>query len=107
LIARTWRGSTRRDDADRYLDYMKGTGVEEYLRTEGNRGALVLRREADEVVEFLFVSLRDSVDAIRRFAGDDYEKAVFYPEDDDLLVDRDLHVDHYAVAVDELSEARG
>jgi hypothetical protein len=83
---------------------MKETGVKEYLETEGNRGALVLRRNQGDSTQFLFLSLWDSVDAIRRFAGDDYEVAVFYPQDDEFLVERDLHVNHYEVAVDELTD---
>jgi hypothetical protein len=37
------------------------------------------------------------VDAIKAFAGDDHERAVFYPEDDRFLVERDLRVRHYEV----------
>jgi hypothetical protein len=40
----------------------------------------------------------ESMDAIRAFAGDDPEQAVFYPEDDRFLIDRDLTVAHYEVA---------
>lgn len=42
---------------------------------------------------------------MRRFAGDEYERAVFYPEDDAFLVERDLHVDHHEVAALELPSA--
>ena len=50
--------------------------------------------------EFLLVSLWDSEDAIRQFAGDDIEKAVFYPEDDRFLVERENRVSHYEVVFD-------
>ena len=91
------------EDAERYVSYMRATGVKEYVETEGNRGAFVLRRERDGKAEFLFVSLWDSMDAVRRFAGDDPERAVFYDEDDDFLIERDLHVDHFEVVIDELT----
>jgi heme-degrading monooxygenase HmoA len=103
VIARIWRGATRAEDADGYVAYMRTTGVREYLETEGNRGAVVLRRARDGKSEFVFLSLWESMDAVRRFAGDDPARAVFYDEDDDFLVERDLHVDHFEVVVDEVT----
>ena len=47
LIARTWWGTTRAADADRYLAYLQRTGLREYRNTAGNRGALALRRVED------------------------------------------------------------
>ena len=43
-------------------------------------------------------SLWDSIDAIKAFAGEDYETAVFYPEDDRYLVERDPTCTHWEVA---------
>lgn len=97
MIARTWRGWTSAADADRYVDYLNETGVKEYRGTPGNRGVLVLRRIADDRAEFLLVSLWDTMDAVRAFAGDDVAVAVFYPEDDAFLVDRERHADHFEV----------
>ena len=68
-----------------------------YRSTPGNRGVLALRRIAGDRAEFLLVTLWDSEEAIRRFAGDDIEQAVFYPEDDRFLVERDERVRHYEV----------
>ena len=97
MIARTWAGATRAADADTYLDYLHSTGLAEYRKTPGNRGVLALRRIAGNRAEFLLVTLWDSEEAIRRFAGDDIERAVFYPEDDRFLVARDDRVRHYEV----------
>jgi|SRR5919198_3284792 heme-degrading monooxygenase HmoA len=94
-IARIWRGAVRRDDADRYADYLRATGVKEYAETPGNRGVLMLRRDRGDLVEFVLVTLWDSLDAVRGFAGDDVERAVFYPEDDAFLVERDLSASHF------------
>lgn len=99
MIARTWRGWTSADDADRYVEYLNETGVKECRQTPGNRGVLLLRRVADDRAEFLFVSLWESMDAVRAFAGEDVDSAVFFPEDDAFLVDRDLHADHFDVMV--------
>jgi len=97
MIARTWRGATRAEDADRYLEYLHATGFPGYRETEGNRGVLALRRVEGDRAEFLLVTFWDSEQAIRRFAGDDPGRAVFYPEDDRFLVERGERVHHYEV----------
>lgn len=97
MIARTWRGATRAADADRYVEYLHRSGFPGYREVEGNRGVLALRRVRGDRAEFLLVTLWDSPEAVRRFAGDQPERAVFYPEDDRFLIERDEHVDHYEV----------
>ena len=96
-VARTWRGATRLDDAETYVEYLKGTGFRFYRETPGNLAVLALRRRQGDQAEFLLITLWESEDAIRRFAGDPIGRAVFYPEDDRFLVDRDTHVDHFEV----------
>ncbi|NIM75224.1 MAG: hypothetical protein GTO21_00690, partial [Armatimonadetes bacterium] len=85
MIARIWRGATEESKADEFIDYMLKTGVRDLRATEGNLGALVLRRVNHGHAEFLLISLWRSLDAIRRFAGDDIEKAVYYSEDKKYL----------------------
>lgn len=97
MIMRTWRGAVRPEDAERYLEHQAGTGVADYRATAGNLGVLVLRREAGDLVEVTTISLWESMDAVRAFAGDDPSVARFYPGDDDLLVEKDLHADHHEV----------
>jgi heme-degrading monooxygenase HmoA len=96
-IIRVWRGATRRSDGDAYEDYLEKTGFAEYSATEGNRGVYMTRRDVADRAEFCCVSLWESWDGVRAFAGDEPERAVFYPEDDRFLVDRELTVAHYAV----------
>ena len=57
----------------------------------------MLRRDDGDRTEFLTFSLWESLDAIRAFAGDDIETAVYYPEDDRFLIERDSTVKHYEV----------
>jgi heme-degrading monooxygenase HmoA len=97
MIARTWRGAVRSEDGDAYADYMQDTGVAGYVKTPGNRGAWMLRRELGATTEFVMFTLWESIDAVKNFAGDDHEVAVFYPEDDRYLVERDLTATHYEV----------
>ncbi len=97
MIARIWRGLTRESDKDTYFAYLQKTGLKEYAAIPGNRGVWTLRRVADVKCEFTLISLWDSMDAIKAFAGPDYEKAVFYPEDDKFLIERGPRVQHYEV----------
>ena len=97
LIARVWHGVTEAARADEYAGYLERTGAQECRATPGNRGVYVLRRIKQNRAEFTFISLWDSVDAIRRFAGEDYEKAHYYPEDRDFLLELEPFVDHYEV----------
>jgi heme-degrading monooxygenase HmoA len=101
-IARIWTGSVQRADADEYAAYIRDTGFAEYGRTPGNRGAWMLRRDDGEQTEFITLSMWESRDAIRAFAGEDIEAAVLYPEDERYLVDGRSTVTHYDV-VDQVS----
>jgi heme-degrading monooxygenase HmoA len=98
VIARIWRGAVRAEDRDEYAAYMEETGVKGYAETPGNRGTYMLRRDVDAKVEFVMFTLWDSLDAVKAFAGDDPATAVFYPEDDRFLVERDERATHFEVA---------
>ena len=100
MIARLWRGATPIDQADVYERYVEETGIRAYRATPGNRGAWILRKDEADRTEFLVISMWESWDAVRRFAGDDVDRAVFYPRDDDFLIERDERVIHYEVADD-------
>jgi heme-degrading monooxygenase HmoA len=97
MIARIWRGATARDARAEYIRYLRRTGIKAYMETPGNLGAWIFWRDVGDHTEFLTVSLWESGDAIAAFAGEDIDQAVFYPEDDRYLVDRNLTVDHYQV----------
>ena len=98
MIARTWRGAVRAEDAETYAEYIRTTGIAEYASTPGNRGAYLLYRIEGDRAEILTVSFWDSIDAVHGFAGEHVDTAVFYPEDDRYLVDRELTAKHYVVA---------
>ena len=98
MIARMWTGTVRLEHADAYADYIRDTGLAAYTVTPGNRGAWMLRHDDGDLTEFITFTLWDSEDAIRAFAGDDIETAVYYPEDDRYLVDRGPKVRHYVVS---------
>ena len=96
--ARVWRGWVRTEDTAAYAAYVEETGVGEYRRTPGNEGAWVLTRDlGDGRTEIVALSIWESLEAVRGFAGDDLEAAVYYPEDDRYLVQREETVSHYEV----------
>ena len=97
MIARIWKGVVREADKDIYHEYLKKTGLNEYASTPGNRGVYTLRRVSEGTCEFLLLTLWDSWDAIKAFAGSDYEKAVYYPEDDRYLLEKRPLFEHYEV----------
>ncbi len=98
MIARVWTGAVRVTDGDAYAEYMRVKGVAAYAETSGNRGVWMLRRDADDRTEFVMFTLWDSIDAVKAFAGENYETAVFYAEDERFLIERDLRATHYDVA---------
>lgn len=95
-IVRMWRGSVRSEDTDEYVAYIERTGMREYRETPGNLDAWMLTRDlGDGTTEIVTVSRWQSLEAIRGFAGADIESAVYYPEDDRFLVERDDTVRHW------------
>lgn len=98
MIGRIWRGAVRADDAAAYADYVRQTGIKGYEETPGNRGAWALWRIVGDRAEFVTVSFWESRQSIQAFAGPDIDKAVFYPDDDRFLIERDLTVSHYEIA---------
>ena len=100
-IARVWRGTTTAERADEYLRYLLQTGVAKCRSTMGNLAVSILRRDTDQGVEFTFRSDWNSWEAIRRFAGPEPDKAVYFPEDRDFLLSLSPDVEHHEVAVDE------
>jgi heme-degrading monooxygenase HmoA len=97
MIARIWRGRTSESDQDTYFEYLQATGLKDYASIPGNRGVWVLRRVYEGKAEFTLISLWDSWDALKSFAGPEYEKAVYYPEDKKFLLELEPHVTHYEV----------
>ena len=97
MIARTWHGRVPAAKGNAYEGYLHRTGLGDLAATAGNRGVLLLRRTEGDVTHFHLTSLWDSVDAIKRFAGEEYDRARYYDEDDDFLLEREPLVTHCEV----------
>ena len=99
MIARAWHGMTEASKADGYLEFLHRTGIRDYKVTRGNRGVYVLRRIEKDNAHFLLISLWDSMESIKAFAGDDIEKARYYADDKRWLLEFEPNVTHYEVLV--------
>jgi heme-degrading monooxygenase HmoA len=97
MIARTWHGVTPTAKADNYLHLMLTVAVPDYESIPGNRGVSVLRRIEGETAHFLLISLWESIEAIRQFAGTPVETAKYYDFDAEYLLEMEPTVTHYDV----------
>ena len=97
MIARIWHGMVPVSKSDEYLDLMQRIALPEYLATRGNRGAWCLRRTEADVTHFEMLTFWEDTDAIKRFAGDDYNLAKYYDSDPGYLIEMEAQVRHYEI----------
>jgi heme-degrading monooxygenase HmoA len=97
MIARHWRGWTKRKDADAYEALLKQNVLPELQKVEGYRGGYILRNDGPQETEFVVLNLFSSLDAVKRFAGPDYAVPVFEPEARTLLSRIEPEASHYEV----------
>jgi heme-degrading monooxygenase HmoA len=97
MIARIWHGVVPLEKAEEYLEKMRSVALPDYERTPGNRGAYCLQRVHGDLAHFKMLTFWDDVDAIKRFAGEDFQLARYYDFDDDFLVEKEPFVLHFEV----------
>jgi heme-degrading monooxygenase HmoA len=97
MIARHWRGWTKVQNADAYEALLKTRVLPELKNITGYRGGYILRNDGPTESEFIVLNLFDSLDAVRRFAGENYSQPVFEPEAKLILSRFDQVVNHYEV----------
>lgn len=95
MITRIWHGRTKASDADAYLAYIRETGLNDYLTTEGNLSAKILRRIDGDIGHFYTVTEWKDLQSIINFAGADYTKAKYYPADKKYLLEFEEEVQHF------------
>ena len=101
MIIRMWRGPVPKAKRAAYIDYLKKTGLDDYARTPGCKSVQLLCRDIGDQVEFLTVTTWDSIEAVKGFAGEDYMKARYYPEDEKFLTVFNPLVEHFEVVAGE------
>ena len=97
MIARIWHGVVPSDKSDEYLEYLNRTGIPDLRATAGNKEVKVHRRREGDRVHFLLISYWDSLDSIAVFAGSEIEKARYYPQDSEYLLELEPKAEHYEV----------
>lgn len=100
MIGRIWHGWTTRANASAYETLLRGEILPGIHRVRGYRGATLLRRDAGDEVEFVTLTFFDSLDAVRAFAGEDYEQAVVPANARRLLARFDQRSAHYETLVE-------
>jgi heme-degrading monooxygenase HmoA len=99
MISRIWHGWTSHENADAYERLLRSeifTGIAN-RSSQGYRGIHLLRRNIGEGVEFVTIMWFDSMEAVRAFAGEDYEGSVVPPKARQLLSKFDTRSAHYEV----------
>ena len=81
MIARIWHGIVPTSKSAEYLELMQKFAIRDYTATPGNRGAWCLHRTERDLTHFVNLTFWDDVDAIKRFAGEDYSRARYYDFD--------------------------
>jgi heme-degrading monooxygenase HmoA len=99
MIARVWRCVALREKVGDYLDHLQKTVFPELYQIDGYRGACVLRRDLPDSVEITVQTLWESMDAIRKFAGQDITAAVVAPAAQPLFRSYEVTVTHYEIAL--------
>lgn len=100
-ILRRWASKIRTEDRAAYVEYVRSTGGHDYSSTPGNLGfQMLLRDVSDGTTEIETLSWWTSIEAIVAFAGEEYKKARYYPDDDRFLLTKPEFVTHFEVVFD-------
>jgi heme-degrading monooxygenase HmoA len=97
MIARLWHGAVPATKSEEYLNRMRKVALPDYKSISGNRGAFCLHRMEGVVAHFQMLTFWEDVDAIKRFAGEDFQLAKYYEFDRAFLVELEPNVLHYTV----------
>ncbi len=97
MIARHWRGLAKREFADAYVEHLHSETFPQLVQLPGFHDASILRRDVEQGVEFLVVTVWKSLDAIRSFSGNDPESAVVPVKVQQMMIEYDRRPRHYEV----------
>jgi heme-degrading monooxygenase HmoA len=97
MIARIWHGKTAALHLEEYSGFIEKMAIPDYSSVPGNRGIVFLRRLENDEAHFTLITYWDSIESIKKFAGEDYIKAKYYPEDERYLLEFEETVAHHEV----------
>ena len=97
MIARIWHGKTSATNFEAYSELLKQLAIPDYEKTIGFKGLTFLRNITDTEAHFNLITYWENLEAIKNFAGQDFEKAKYYTEDKDYLLEFEEKVQHFEV----------
>ena len=97
MIARIWHGKTKVTDYQTYTDFLKQVAIPDYEKTAGFEGLTFLRVIENDEGHFTLITYWKDIEAIKYFAGDEYQKAKYYPEDAGYLIEFEEKAQHQEV----------
>ncbi len=97
MIVRMWHGRVPASKTEAYRAFINGRAIPDYRSVPGNISVHVLERRDGGVTHFITLTFWESLESIKGFAGEDIEKAKYYPEDQDFLLEFEPKVVHYEV----------
>jgi heme-degrading monooxygenase HmoA len=97
VIARMWHGMTRRERADAYSEFLRDRAIPDYQSVPGNLCVNILRREDGERTHFITLTFWESMESIEKFAGVPVDRAKYYDEDKEFLLEFEPRVMHWEV----------
>jgi heme-degrading monooxygenase HmoA len=102
MIERIWHGWTTPENADEYEQLLKEEIGPQFADSDidGYHGMRVLRRSQEDEVEFMTVMRFSSLEAVKRFAGEDYTHAHVPDAARDILSRFDDRASHYELRMD-------
>ncbi len=100
MIARIWHGRTKGEDYEAYTKFMREVAIPDYKKTTGFVKLTFLRRLEGEIAHFNLITFWEDLEVIRNFAGNDFDKAKYYPEDKKYLLEFEERVTHHEVFAD-------
>jgi heme-degrading monooxygenase HmoA len=106
MISRIWHGWTIPGNADKYEALLKKeilVGIQN-RHIRGFKSIQLLRRAVGQEVEFVTIMLFGSLDAVREFAGEDYEIAVVPEKARAVLSHFDERSQHYEIIAERSGE---
>ena len=97
MIARIWNGKTKIEDFEEYTEFMKSRAIPDYKKTKGFVKLTFLRNTNDDIGHFKLITFWENLEVIKNFAGENFERAKYYPEDEKFLLEFEEKVTHYKV----------
>ncbi|MEO1021296.1 MAG: antibiotic biosynthesis monooxygenase [Bacteroidota bacterium] len=101
MIARIWHGTTKATHLEEYSEFMRTVAIPDYQQTEGFVKLTFLRRIENDIAHFNLITFWENIDVIKNFAGEDYERAKYYPQDQAYLLEFEQNVIHFEVFADQ------